>query len=403
MAQVNRAASPAEALIDAIGPPRDPSRTPLFQVLFSFHDSGVPDIDFGGLTGSVTERANGSAKADLNVIVVPRAAQRLGREPRPEDDDLAMIWEYSTGLFDGATIARMVEHYLTLLADAVARPTARVGQLRLMAAAERRDIAAWGTGPAVGGGAAGGLAALPDLVSRHARSAPSAIAVDDGETQLSYRELGRRAGRIAASLASRGIGPESVVAVYAGRCAHLVTGQLAALTAGAAFLPLDPGYPAQRISGLLARSRAAAVLTTSRLTGQLPGFGGHRLLLDEPAGHAQPGPGWPPAPAGPDALAYVIYTSGSTGEPKGVQVTRGGLAALAAWHHHAYQLGPGDRTTLIASPGFDASVWEIWPTLAAGGTLLVPPDDIRAVPADLVRWLARQRPQRARAAHVPDG
>src|SRR5262249_30034628 len=85
--------TPVDAVIDAIGPARDPSRTPLFQVMFSFHDSAVPDVDFGGLTGTVTERSNGSAKSDLNVVVVPRAAQRLGREPRPEDDDLSLIWE----------------------------------------------------------------------------------------------------------------------------------------------------------------------------------------------------------------------------------------------------------------------------------------------------------------------
>ena len=133
--------TPVDAVIDAIGPARDPSRTPLFQVMFSFHDSAVPDLDFGGLTGAVTERANGSAKCDLNVIVVPRAAQRLGREPRPEDDDLNLIWEHSTDLFDEATMSRMVTHYLNLLTDALARPEAEIGRLR---AAHRRRVAAAG-------------------------------------------------------------------------------------------------------------------------------------------------------------------------------------------------------------------------------------------------------------------
>ena len=100
--------------------------------MFTFHDFAVPDVDFGGLTGAVIERANGSAKADLNVIVVPRASQRLGREPRPEDDDLSLIWEYSTDLFDETTMSRMATHYLNLLTDAVARPATR----------DRRDAAA---------------------------------------------------------------------------------------------------------------------------------------------------------------------------------------------------------------------------------------------------------------------
>ena len=109
--------TPVDAVIDAIGPARDASRTPLFQVIFTFHDSIVPDLDFGGLTGVVTERENGSAKCDLTVIVVPRAAQRLGREPRPEDDDLTLVWEHSTDLFDEPTMSRMVTHYLNLLTE----------------------------------------------------------------------------------------------------------------------------------------------------------------------------------------------------------------------------------------------------------------------------------------------
>ena len=138
-----------DAVIDAIGPARDPSRTPLFQVMFSFHDSAVPDLDFGGLTGAVTERANGSAKFDLNVIVVPRATQRLGREPRPEDDDLNLIWEHATDLFDEATMSRMVTHYLNLLTDALARPATQISGLGLLTDAESRLLDSWGRGPAV--------------------------------------------------------------------------------------------------------------------------------------------------------------------------------------------------------------------------------------------------------------
>ncbi|MGE5830947.1 MAG: amino acid adenylation domain-containing protein [Micromonosporaceae bacterium] len=382
--------TPVDAVIDAIGPTRDPSRTPLFQVMFSFHDSAVPDLDFAGLTGAVTERANGTAKADLNVIVIPRAAQRLGRAARPEDDDLNMIWEYCTDLFDHTTMTRMITHYLNLLSDALTRPSARIDELRLLTDGETDQLDTWSRGPAVAD-----TRPVTELIAEQVRRAPEAIAVSDAEVSLTYGELDQRANRLAAALAGRGVGPESVVAICAGRSAHLVLGQLAVLKTGAAYLPLDPEAPARRISELLTGSGAAALLTTSRLShDQLP-FTGSTLLLDRAGDWSidgQPVDGQPVVvPVRPESLAYLIYTSGSTGRPKGVQATHGGLANLVGWFRQSHQLGSGDRSTLIASPAFDASVWETWPTLATGGTLVIPPDDVRAIPHDLVGWLAAQQ------------
>ncbi|HEY2579905.1 MAG TPA: amino acid adenylation domain-containing protein [Streptosporangiaceae bacterium] len=377
--------TPVDAVIDAIGPARDPSRTPLFQVMFSFHDSAVPDLDFGGLSGAVTERSNHTAKTDLSVIVIPRAAQRLGRAARPEDDDLTMIWEYSTELFDEATMSRMVSHYLALLADAVARPAAQVSGLRLLSDAEEQQLLGWGRGPTVAG-----TRPVTELVAHWARSSPDAIAVTDASLTLTYRELDRRAGQLAATLAGLGAGPGSVVAMYAGRSAQLVLGQLAVLKAGAAYLPLDPDYPAHWVAELLTGSHAAALLTTSALAGQLPPFAGPTLLLDQVTDLPDAVERLA-APVRPGSLAYVIYTSGSTGRPKGVQATHGGLANVTGWLREAYQHGPGDRSTLVASPAFDGSVWEIWSALTSGGTLVVPPEDVRVVPRDLAAWMVAQR------------
>ena len=143
--------TPVDAVIDAIGPVRDASRTPLFQVIFTFHDSVVPDLSFCGLTGAVTERENGAAMCDLTVMVVPRAAQRLGREPRPEDDDLTLVWEYSTDLFDETTMTRMAAHYLNLLTGALAAPSTPVGDLRLLGDAELARLGSWSRGPTAAG------------------------------------------------------------------------------------------------------------------------------------------------------------------------------------------------------------------------------------------------------------
>ncbi len=376
--------TPVDAVIDAIGPVRDPSRTPLFQVMFSFHDSAVPDLNFVGLSGAVTERSNGTAKCDLNVIVVPRGSQRLGRAARPKDDDLNMIWEYSTELFDEATMSAMAGHYLNLLTDALARPGAQIRELGLLGPEEEDLLGSWARGPTVAD-----TRPVTERVTEQVRRRPDAPAVIDAEVSLTYGELAHRAGRVAAALADLGVGPESVVAICTGRSAHLVVGELAVALAGAAFQPLDPAHPALRISELLAQSRAAALLTTEPLAGDLPPFAGPVLLLDQAGSY--PEVPLPRRPAHRDGLAYVIYTSGSTGRPKGIQATSGGLANLVGWLVEAYGLVAGERSILVASPAFDASVWEVWTALACGGTILVPPEDVRIAPRDLARWLVEQR------------
>ncbi|GEB55638.1 non-ribosomal peptide synthetase [Streptomyces gardneri] len=376
--------TPVDAVIDAIDPARDPSRTPLFQVMFSFHDSAVPDIDFGGLTGKVTERSNKTAKADLNVIVIPRGEQRMGRAARPEDDDLTMIWEHSADLFDEATMERMVTHYLTLLSDAVASPDTRVGTLRMLPDAEVDELDRWARGPAPAD-----TRPVTELIARQVQERPDAVAVRRPDGQLSYAQLWQRAGQLANRLRESGITAEEPVAVYADRSLELVVGELAVLMAGGCYLPVDPAYPAERIAFIVQDAGVRKILTTPETRKQLPESSRNLHVLDldfditdEPI-HADQ--------VTPERLAYLIYTSGSTGRPKGVALPHQGLSNLVAWHIAEYALEPADRTTLFASPGFDASTWEIWPTLAAGGTLTVVPSDLRAAPAELVRWLGDEK------------
>ncbi|MFC3452160.1 amino acid adenylation domain-containing protein [Amycolatopsis speibonae] len=374
--------TPVDAVIDAIDPVRDTSRTPLFQVMFSFHDSAVPDIDFGGLTGRVTERSNLTAKSDLNVIVIPRAEQRIGRASSAEDDDLTMIWEHSSDLFDEATMTRMITHYLTLLADAVSAPDTRVGALRLLPAEEADQLERWTHGPATAG-----TEPVTELIERQARSRPDAVAVSWPNGQLTYGDLWRRAGGLADKLQEAGITAEEPVAVCADRSVELVVGELAVLLAGGCYLPVDPGYPAERISFMLQDAGVRKVLATPEMRLRLPTPTSDFRVFDLGAlvrdGQVDPGD-----PVTPERLAYLIYTSGSTGRPKGVALSHRGLANLVAWHIAEYELSPADRTTLFASPGFDASTWEIWPTLAAGATLCVVPPDFRSAPTELVRWLS---------------
>jgi amino acid adenylation domain-containing protein len=180
------------------------------------------------------------------------------------------------------------------------------------------------------------------------------------------------------------------VAVCADRSAELVVGELSVLTAGGCYLPVDPSYPAERIAFMLRDAGVRIVLTTTQIRDQLPASDLTVFELDggtvDPSEASGTGD-----EATPDRLAYVIYTSGSTGRPKGVALEHRGLANLVGWHVTEYGLGPADRTALFASPGFDASTWEVWPTLAAGATLCVPPPEVRAAPAELVRWLDDER------------
>ncbi|HET9225244.1 MAG TPA: amino acid adenylation domain-containing protein, partial [Thermoanaerobaculia bacterium] len=374
---------PLERVVEALGPLRDPSRNPVFQVMFSFHDSPVPDLDFNGPQGELTYRHNASAKNDINVIGIPRAEQRVGRERRPEDDLLLLRWEYAADLFDEATMRRWVGQYARLLAAALERPDLCVGELPLLSGEEARQVLVdWNCTEAP----LDTDLCVHDRVALQAEEAPDALAVAGEDGLLTYAELVHRARSLASQLVRMGIEPEARVGVLADRSPEMVTGLLAVLNAGAAYLPIDPTYPPGRIAFMLDDARAPVLLTTGALAGRVPEYGGRVLLLDEELEAAGPLPR-----VDPSQLAYVIYTSGSTGRPKGVQIEHRSLLNLVEWHQREYGIGPRDRATLVASPGFDASVWEIWPYLAAGASLHVPSEAVRSEPAALAAWLDRKR------------
>ncbi|HEX8276904.1 MAG TPA: amino acid adenylation domain-containing protein [Longimicrobiaceae bacterium] len=273
---------PFVQVVEALRPERALDHLPVYQAAFSFHDSPYPVPTLGPARLEVTEGLpNGSAKFDLQVIVMPRAEQRPGSPA----DEIEMAWEYDTDLFDAATIDRFIERYWLLLGAALADPGAHISTLPFQTDAERAQLAAWNdTARALDG--AGDT--LHGLVEVQARRTPGAIAVAfEGET-LTYAELEARADALAATLRALGVAPETRVGVCMERSAELVVALLGVLKAGGAYVPLDPGYPAERLAYMLADAAVPVLLTQERLLGRIPEFGGEIVVCDTPH---------PPAPS----------------------------------------------------------------------------------------------------------
>ena len=340
---------PYERVVEALGPRRDPSRSPLVQAMFSFDDAPGGEWEWTGLDVEVVQTIpNGTAKADVNVIGVDHG------DGRP-----FYIWEHSD-LISDATAYRLAGQHLNLLEQFVTDPEARISSLRVATSEEAAELASWSRNDRSFDRDAG----IPELVERQARRDPEALAVVDGAEEISYGELTERARRIAGSLREQGVEPGAAVAVLLPRSAAAAAAYLGVLGAGAAYVPLDPGHPAERIRRAIEDAGAEVVLTRLGLEGKLPA-GIRALDLDIARG----GEALEPA-AGPEDLAYVMYTSGSTGKPKGVKVTHRNVARLVDDPDFA-ELGPGTTMLHAASPAFDATTLELWGPLANGGAVAV--------------------------------
>jgi non-ribosomal peptide synthetase component F len=301
--------TPFERLVQEIRPERQLGRNPLFQVMFNFHDAAIPDLDFGGLKGMFLVRGNRSAKMDMNVIMVPRAEQRVGLQASEADLRAVFHWEYNSDLFDFTTILRMIDHFQTLLAGAVENPTLRISELPLLTEAERRQtLIDWNDTDEP----AGEAGCLHELFAATRRRTPDAVAVSCEGWSLTYDELDARAETLAARLRGLGVGPEVLVGVSLQRSLDLPTALLAVLKAGGAYVPLDPSYPQERLAFVLEDGQVAVLITERSLRENLPASAAQVVEIED-AFAPTPAIGGPAAT--PENTAYVIYTSGSTGRP----------------------------------------------------------------------------------------
>ena len=235
---------------------------------------------------------------------------------------------------------------------------------------------------------------IAELVSSQATARPEAVALTSGHQVLSYRELDERASALADVLRSLGIGADVVVGLCAQRAPEMVVGALGILKAGGAYLPLDPAYPKARLAFMLADGLVPVVVVGHGVIDQMPSGSHEKVLLDD-LGHVVDYPQLSRArakvPTTAKSLAYVIYTSGSTGQPKGVEVAHESLLNLVHWHQDTFRVTAADHASQIASVGFDAAVWEIWPYLAAGASLHIADNETVSNPESLRDWIVARR------------
>ncbi|HEY0734321.1 MAG TPA: amino acid adenylation domain-containing protein, partial [Herpetosiphonaceae bacterium] len=364
---------PFEKVVEAVQPERDLSYNPLFQVMFSFHDSPMPHMDLPEVAGTIRYPHNRSAKFDLNIVVMPQADQGRLQQGLERDSQIMMEWEYNTDLFDHGTIARMIEHYQTLLLGAIAAPEQPLWRLPLLTDKERSELLSWNDAPFVDHQ----QTLIHQLVEAQVAATPDAVAVICGAEQITYRELDRRADQLARRLRSLGVGPEVRVGLCLERSPDLVVSLLGVLKAGGAYVPLDPSYPAQRLQFMLDDAQAAVVVTHQSVLERLPQLADpqqrRRVLCidaawDEPGSRASD---TFDSAAAPHNLAYIIYTSGSTGQPKGVQLPHRAVVNFLTAMQRRLDVGPRDVLLAVTTISFDIAVLELFLPLTVGARIVI--------------------------------
>lgn len=366
---------PFEQVVEALQPERSLSRNPLFQVMFALQNAPRGKLQLSGLTVTPEHDAHGSSVFDLRLLLEERG------------DRIAGNVSYATDLFEHATIERWVACFTTLLNAMVEHEQACLGDLSILPEAQRRQVvekfnATQSTQVHE--------RLIHKLVEEQVERAPEAIAVTCGREQLTYAQLNRRANHLAHVLLEGGVKPDDRVALYVERSVEMIVGLLAILKAGAAYVPLDVSYPPERLTHMLRDSAPIALLTLERLGTAAPATNVRVIAIDavtaEPTAEQELNPDPALLELRPSHLAYVIYTSGSTGTPKGAMVEHRSLVNLVQWHSDAFKLSAQTRCSSVASLGFDAATWEIWPPLSSGATLALAPAAVSGDVEALLAW-----------------
>ncbi|ODG96161.1 non-ribosomal peptide synthetase [Nostoc sp. KVJ20] len=360
---------PFDKVVEVLKPIRNLSHNPLFQVMFSFHDSPMPDLSLPGLDISLHEPiSNKSAKFDLDFLVIPRSEQRVQNGSKTGAKGITLVLEYNSDLFDAATIQRMLEQYQTLLEGIVANPEQRVSELPLLTETQQQLLVEWNQTQKEYTFNQG----IHELFAAQVELTPDAVAIQQEGEHLTYRELSDRTNQLAHYLQTLGVKPETLVGICIERSLEMIIGLLGILKAGGAYIPLDPSYPQERLADILEDTQLSILLTQERFKEKLPDYAGKTICLDTDWERiTQHSTTNPISEVQPHNLAYIIYTSGSTGKPKGVMIEQRSLMNFVISAIHEYGINATDNILQFASICFDTSIEEILPCLLVGATLVL--------------------------------
>lgn len=354
---------PFEILVEELRPDRDTAHSPVFQVMLIYWD-GDDDATWSLPGCSLTNMPGDSrtAKFDLTLSLTRTARGIRAR------------LEYASSIFDEATVQRFADQYTTLLEHALAMPTISVRRLNVLPASESQQLLVdWAQGAAA---PASGLT-VSEAIEAQVKRTPLAVAVVDGRQELTYEALDKRAANLAARLARHGVAPGGVVGVYLDRSVDTLTALIGILKAGAAYLPLDPAYPAERLAFMREDSGAVIVVSRRSLASQAAALGGTVLSIDEAGelGHVETSL-LPVRKIDLDDLAYLIYTSGSTGKPKGVMLTHSNVDTFFAAMNVSFGSDTPGTWLAVTSISFDISVLELLWTLTRGYRVVIRGDEV---------------------------
>jgi len=362
---------PFQMLVEALQPERNLSHNPLFQVMFTFshieqgkfiplaakksQPAALSSGDEGELSFVFEEIDNGFAVFDLTLDMMDDGEQLLGAV------------EYNSDLFDVATVERLIGHYERLLESIVHKPAQTIANLSILSEKEEAKLLLEWNDTA---GAYAEDLCFHQLVEAQVERTPNAVALVYEDEALTYEEFNQKANQLAHYLQTLAIGAEMLVAIGMERSLEMMIALFAILKAGAAFLPLDPTYPKERLAFMLEDSEAVLLLTQERVRDQFASSATHLIAVDsEWSKIEQQADHNPPCEITPDHLAYMIYTSGSTGKPKGVLIAHRGVCSMVEAEARQFDIGPGSRVLQFASLSFDACVFEIAMSLPVGATL----------------------------------
>jgi amino acid adenylation domain-containing protein len=375
---------PFEKVVETIQPTRDLSRTPIFTVMVTDVNTRGEELEFGENQLESVDLDYGTSKFDLTAAFSEK-----------EDGDIGIYIVYSQDLYQEKTIERIGKYLVKIMTHLVEEPGKTIDEIELPGEEEKQKLLIEWNNTA---------ASYPkdqcihDLFRQQVKKTPENIAVVFEDQELSYWELDERSTGLALYLQIQGIKPDCIVGICLEQSLEMIVGILGILKAGGAYLPIDQAYPGARIRYMLTDSNVRVLLTTANLQvkvkaevegnlGQPPGLPLQCINIETDLTSPVKQPlSTSTCRVSPTNLAYVIYTSGSTGKPKGVMVEHSSVINLSQWHIHQFKLSPGDSTTLFASFGFDAAVWELFPYLLNGNTLHLLDDQVKHHPDTLNQY-----------------